>query len=235
MHIQSLGHIIGVHAHMGPIAIVVSTFCHATSINYYNKCTIDGYCCDRGKTKSFPPRFKTLNNFDLPRPTLSSLNAPKSHPKTACIAVMFNKIHRIMYRKTLFAATEVHRIIVIFYKYESLHESHHVCFIMSKHDDVIKCKHFPRYWPFVRGNNRFPVNSLHKCQWRGALMFSLIGFWMNGWVNNREADDLRRYRAHNDVTVMKYPCWYESRHSYDFVTNSLSWVVIATVRVVCDI
>ena len=27
------------------------------------------------------------------------------------------------------------------------------------HDDVIKWKHFPRYWPFVRGIHRPPVNS----------------------------------------------------------------------------
>ena len=37
---------------------------------------------------------------------------------------------------------------------------------------------------------------------RGALMFSLICAWINGWVNNREAGDLRRHRAHHDVTVM---------------------------------
>ena len=30
------------------------------------------------------------------------------------------------------------------------------------HDDVIKCKHFPRYWPFVRWIPRSPVNSPHK-------------------------------------------------------------------------
>ena len=70
------------------------------------------------------------------------------------------------------------------------------------HDDVIKWKHFPRYWPFVRGIQRSPVNSPHKGQWRGALMFSLICVWINGWVNNREAGDLRRNRAHYDVTVM---------------------------------
>ena len=40
------------------------------------------------------------------------------------------------------------------------------------HDDAIKWKHFPRYWPFVRGIHRSPVNSPHKGQWRGALMFS---------------------------------------------------------------
>ena len=46
------------------------------------------------------------------------------------------------------------------------------------HDDVIQWKHFPRYWPFVRGSHRSPVNSLHKGQWRGALMFSLIYAWI---------------------------------------------------------
>ena len=63
-------------------------------------------------------------------------------------------------------------------------------------------KHFPRYWTFVRGIHRSSVNSPHIGQWRGALMFSLICVWINGWVNNREAGDLRRYRAHYDVTLM---------------------------------
>ena len=71
-------------------------------------------------------------------------------------------------------------------------------FIFRVHDDVIKWKHFPRYWPFVR----WPVNSPHKGQWRGTLVFSLICAWINGWVNNREAGDLRRHRAHYDVIVM---------------------------------
>ena len=73
------------------------------------------------------------------------------------------------------------------------------------HDDVIEWKHFPRYWPFVRGIHRWPVNSPHKGQWRGALMFSLICAWINGWVNNGEAGDLKRHRAHHDVTVMIGP------------------------------
>ena len=33
-------------------------------------------------------------------------------------------------------------------------------------------------------------------------MFSLISAWINGWVNIREAGDLRRDRAHYDVIVM---------------------------------
>ena len=53
------------------------------------------------------------------------------------------------------------------------------------------------------GIHRSPVNSPHKGQWRGAMMFSLISVWINGGVNNREAGDLRRYRAHYDVTVME--------------------------------
>ena len=72
----------------------------------------------------------------------------------------------------------------------------------NSHDDVIKWKQLPRYWPFVRGIHRSPVNSPHKGQWRGALMLSLTCAWINGWVNNDEAGDLTRYRAHYDVTVM---------------------------------
>ena len=72
----------------------------------------------------------------------------------------------------------------------------------GRHDDVTKWNHFPRYWPFVRGIHRSPVNSPHKGQWRRTLMFSLICAWMNGWVNTREAGDLRHYRTHYDVTVM---------------------------------
>ena len=73
---------------------------------------------------------------------------------------------------------------------------------VKSHNDVIKWKHFPRYWPFVRGIHRSPVNPPHKGQWRGALMFALMCAWINGWVNNREADDLRCHRAHYDVIVM---------------------------------
>ena len=70
------------------------------------------------------------------------------------------------------------------------------------HDDVIKWKHFPRHCPFVRGIHRSPVNSPHKCQWRGASMLSLIFAWMNGWVNTREAGDSRRHHAYYDVNVL---------------------------------
>ena len=79
----------------------------------------------------------------------------------------------------------------------------------SRHDDVIKWKHLPRYWPFVRGIHRSPVNSPHKGQWRGALMFTLSCARINGWVNNREAGDLRRHHGHYDVIVMIVMCIVE--------------------------
>ena len=67
---------------------------------------------------------------------------------------------------------------------------------------LIKWKHFPCYLLFVRGIHGSPVNSPHRGQWRGALMFSLIWAWINRWVNNRETGDWRRHRAHYDVIVM---------------------------------
>ena len=72
----------------------------------------------------------------------------------------------------------------------------------TQHDDIIKGKHFPHYWPFVRGIHRSPMNSPHKGQWRGALMFSWICAWISHWVNNCEAGDLRCHRAQYDIWAM---------------------------------
>ena len=72
----------------------------------------------------------------------------------------------------------------------------------AAHGDVIIWKQFPCYWPFVRGINRSRVNFLHKGQWRGAVMFSLICAWINVWVNSGGAGDLRPHRAHYDFIVM---------------------------------
>ena len=96
------------------------------------------------------------------------------------------------------------------------------------HDDVIKWKHFPRYWPFVRRIHRSPVNSPHKGQWRGALIFSLICVWINGWVNNREVGDMRRYRAHYDVTVMTWIIWRRDTNGInDLVYHLILWWLVA--------
>ena len=95
---------------------------------------------------------------------------------------------------------------------------------LSYHDDVIKWKHFPRYWPFVRS----PMNSPHKCQWCGALMFSLICVWINGWVNIRQAGDLRRYHAHYDAIVM---FWHDCLYQNGRTSNPKSNIhVILTMK-----
>ena len=65
-----------------------------------------------------------------------------------------------------------------------------------------KWKYFPCHFPFMRGIHRSTGKSPHKSQWRGTLMFSLISAQINGWVNSRQAGDLRRHRAYYDVTVL---------------------------------
>ena len=95
------------------------------------------------------------------------------------------------------------------------------------HDDVIKWKHLPRYWPFVRGIHRSPVISPHKGQWRGALIFSLICVWINGWVKNRKAGVLGRYRAHYDVIVMKNI--YFTRKSNWYFTSTLFYHLVGII------
>ena len=67
---------------------------------------------------------------------------------------------------------------------------------------MIKWKPFPSHWPFVQGIHQSPVNSPHKGRWLRALKLSLICTWIDGWVNNRKASDLRCRRPHYDVTVM---------------------------------
>ena len=95
----------------------------------------------------------------------------------------------------------------------------------SIHDDVIK--YFPRYWPFVRGLHWVPVNSLHKDQWRGALMFSLICVWIYGWVNNGGACELRRNGAYYAVTLLLD----KTGKRNSGMLSHLLWVTISTAMV----
>ena len=79
-----------------------------------------------------------------------------------------------------------------------LHYPHHHLVTSSNGNIVLL------YWPFVRRIHPPWVKSPHKGQWRGALTFYLICAWINSWEkqNNDEAADLRRHRAHFDVTLM---------------------------------
>ena len=107
-----------------------------------------------------------------------------------------------------------------------------------KHDDINEWKHFPRYWPFMRLIHRSPVNSPHKGQWLGALMFSLICALINGWVNNCEAGDLRRHHIHYDVTVMCQGLFVgieQSSSHYDDVIMSAIASQITSLTIVYSI
>ena len=90
-----------------------------------------------------------------------------------------------------------------------------VCAIQDirAHDDVTKRKHFPR--------NRSPVNSPHKGRWRGALMFSLMCAWINGWVNNGEAGDSSHHRTHTTSLLRKIIINANLMISYFSITQSL--------------
>ena len=72
------------------------------------------------------------------------------------------------------------------------------------------------------------VDSPHKCQWRGGSMFSLIYAWTNDWASNRDAGDLRRYRAHHDVTVVA------SQEICKQIARSCVFMSLRTQQVVYD-
>ena len=101
-------------------------------------------------------------------------------------------------------------------------------------------KHFPRYWSFVRGIHRWPVNSPHKGQWRGALMFSLIDAlnerlskqsW--GWWFEKPSRSLWRHCNEENVEVYgglyekssapgTSPCWVNC-HSHQLKLSLNEW------------
>ena len=93
----------------------------------------------------------------------------------------------------------------------------HRCESHLGHKDVIKWKHFPRYWPFVRGIHRTSVIFLTKPVTWSFDVLSICA-WINGWVNNREAGDLRRHHAHYKAIVMVYNHhWFPARWDLSFL------------------
>ena len=67
-----------------------------------------------------------------------------------------------------------------------------------------------------------PVKSPHKSQWREALMFSLTCAWTNSWANKGEISDLRRHRAHHDVTLM----WHKSLVPQGNLYFTMWWFIL---------
>ena len=66
----------------------------------------------------------------------------------------------------------------------------------------IKWKHFPRYWPFVRGIHGSSVDSRHKGPVTRIFDDLFNVSLKKGVKNNGMAVDLRRRDAHRDVTVV---------------------------------
>ena len=112
----------------------------------------------------------------------------------------------------MFVAEKVLLLLVISLTANQLFQHYSICTLLGDkrlqttvhHDDVVKWQHFPRYWPFVRGIHRWPVDSPYKGQWRGALIFSLICAWTNSSANNRDAASLRSHCNGNAASFWAY-------------------------------
>ena len=88
---------------------------------------------------------------------------------------------------------------------------------------------FPRCRPFVQGIHRSPVNSPYtKASDAELWCSSLICAWINAWVNNRKAADLRRHRAHYGVIVMSWyqPMFQKAHQCYRrCIIFSMTWIL----------
>ena len=81
--------------------------------------------------------------------------------------------------------------------------------------------------------HRSQVNSRTKGQWLGALMFSLICGWTSGWLNNRDAGDLKRHQAHYDVTVMGCSGLSAFRKSGSSVRHRVLYYSVSRICCMC--
>ena len=73
---------------------------------------------------------------------------------------------------------------------------------ITRHDDVMTWEGFPHYWPFSWWRHQMETLSASLAICAGNSWFTLICARINGWVNNREAGDLRRRCTHYDAIVM---------------------------------
>ena len=76
----------------------------------------------------------------------------------------------------------------------------------------------------------------HLCgEFTGPLCFFYLR-WINGWVNNREAGDLRRYRAHYDVTLMSSAKLNSNSYSFSPLWYiNISYITLAWVQRVTSV
>ena len=72
-------------------------------------------------------------------------------------------------------------------------------------------QHSPKFiWNSSLAKSRVPI--VHFSISQSFQILAQICARINGWVNNREAGDLRRYRAHYDFIVMRWDILYCNRH-----------------------
>ena len=119
----------------------------------------------------------------------------------------------------------------------------HSCYWhMSRHCGLDLTKHCDSWWRQMEkirvtgplfgeftGRRWIPLTKASDAQ---LWWFFFICAWINGWVNNREAGDLRRHRAHYDVTVMTFCLLYDVPVFFVFlhidgwrgICPSINWV-----------
>ena len=98
----------------------------------------------------------------------------------------------------------------------------------------ISCRGYPSTWwrhqmetfsallAICAGNS--PVTGEFPAQRPVTQSFFFICAWMNGWVHNREADDLRRHRSRYDVTIMNpMPHVYCNYKHEDYYFSTVSY------------
>ena len=119
----------------------------------YKRCADIRKCLYKNQSQSKSNHFKLT----------SEVNQHKWHPSFLNVTRVYKPL--CYFLSIWFSEQNSH----VFYQYGVINT-----YYFGGHDVVIKWKHFPHYWLFVRGIHRTPVNSLHKGQWRGALMFLLI-------------------------------------------------------------
>ena len=85
---------------------------------------------------------------------------------------------------------------------------------MSTHSCIPWWRHqmdtFSRLLAICAGNS--PVTCEFTAHRPVMRSFDVWCAWINGWVNTRDAGDLRRHRPHYDVTVMQWPLFFT--HSF---------------------
>ena len=67
-------------------------------------------------------------------------------------------------------------------------------------------------------SGKFPAQGQYTKLW-----FFLMCAWINHWVNNREAGDLKRHRTHYDVTVMMVMIREICLQTIILLTHCITW------------